>query len=160
MRHRRSYNYEMRRAPQGPEIRRSAGAGGLNGRCPAPGHPCWDDRYWRLSGRWGLSPIRRLFDLECPLKRALLGVQLGRNRARLGNDNQLFIACISTEIWMVAKFIRSSAMRTSSPLWPGLKFSIHTGIVDASHCKTAAVVAGMINSTTSRTSIRSSAPRF
>jgi hypothetical protein len=28
------------------EIRRSAGAGGLNGRCPAPGHPCWDDRYW------------------------------------------------------------------------------------------------------------------
>jgi hypothetical protein len=70
MRHRRSYNYETRRAPQGllfdtksrkiTEIRRSAGAGGLNVRCPAPEHPCWDDRYWRQSGRWGLSPIRRM----------------------------------------------------------------------------------------------------
>src|SRR5467141_3502714 len=64
--------YETRRARQGllfdtksrkiVEIRRSAGAGGLNGRCPAPGHPCWDDRYWRQSGRGGLSPIRRMGD--------------------------------------------------------------------------------------------------
>jgi hypothetical protein len=47
MRHRRSHKYETRRARQGllfdtksrkiAEIRRSAGAGGLNGRYPAPG---------------------------------------------------------------------------------------------------------------------------